>query len=206
MAGRYKKGWTAERQRVFELYIQGVTPQEITKKLDCGIDKVRNIIRCTKFQEKHDLVEKNSIDRAKKAFDGKLADAANKIIRLMQTGKTHERLQFDAAKEILYQCGMKPVDVIETRGRDYTPEEIQSSLTVIKEVQEIEEKLSTQGSGFLIETEEDETSLSAPVTATTADKATQQALSDNLIYKQESDVEGSNIETTSSVGQETVPA
>jgi hypothetical protein len=58
---------------------------------------------------------------------------------------------------------MKPVEVIETRGRQYTPEEIESSLKVMKEIQGIEEKLSTQGSGFLIKRDaEPSSTLSVP--------------------------------------------
>lgn len=88
----------------------------------------------------------------------------------MKHGEPDERLRFDAAKEVLYQCGMKPVEVVENRNRDYTPEEIQSSLIVLKEVKEIEEKLSTQGSEFLLKKEDDLSSPSAPVQASNAEQ------------------------------------
>lgn len=165
MPGRYKKGWSAAHQAVFKLYIEGFKPAEIVEKTKLGMDRVRNIIRTDKFQEHHDKVVTNSVETARKLLESRLVEAAGMISRIMRQGKPDERLKFDAAKEILYQCGMKPVEVIETRGREYTPEEIQSSLTVIKEVQAIEEKLSTQGSGFLIKRDA-EPSLSAPVNAT----------------------------------------
>ena len=164
MSGRYKKGWSATHQKVFVMYTQGILPKDIAPKVGCGIDKIRNIIHSVKFQEKHASIETDCVNRARKHFEQKLMEAAGKVVRIMQNGKPEARLQFDAAKEILYQCGMKPVEVIETRGREYTPEEIQSSLTVIKEVQEIEERLSTRGSDFLLKNDgTEEPSLSAPV-------------------------------------------
>lgn len=163
MAGRYKKGWSAVHQMVFKLYTEGYTPAEIVKKTNFGMDKVRNIIRTDKFQEHHDKVVTNSVETARKMLESKLTEAAGQIVRIMKHGKPEDRLRFDAAKEVLYQCGMKPVEVVETRNRDYTPEEIQSSLLVLKEVKEIEEKLSTQGSEFLLTKEDDISSPSAPV-------------------------------------------
>jgi hypothetical protein len=164
---RYKKGWSAAHQQVFKLYIEGLTPAEIVEKTKFGIDKVRNIIRTDKFQEHHDTVITNSVESARKLLESRLVEAAGMITRIMRQGKPEERLKFDAAKEVLYQCGMKPVEVVENRTRQYTPEEIQSSLTVMKEVQAIEEKLSTQGSGFLIkrDAEPSEPIVAAPVTA-----------------------------------------
>ncbi len=170
MAGRYGRGWSKDHQIIFKLYIAGYTPGEICKETKFGIDKVRNIIRTDKFQSHHTDVVKNSVDSARKLLEGKLVEAAGQIVRIMKVGKPDQRLKFDAAKEILYQCGMKPIDVIETRGREYTPEEIKSSLTVIKEVQSIEEKLSTYGSDYLVKnTEREETPVAAPVTADTKD-------------------------------------
>jgi hypothetical protein len=153
---RYKKGWSAAHQKVFKMTAEGYLPGEIAKKLEFGIDKVRNIIRSEKFQENHTAVIKNSVDTARKALEGRLVEAAGQIIRIMKTGKPEERLKFDAAKEILYQCGMKPVEVVETRTRQYTPEEIQSSLTVVKEIQTIEEALAAKSSEFLVKQEADE--------------------------------------------------
>jgi hypothetical protein len=150
MAGRYKKGWSKDHQAIFKLYIEGYSPAEIVEKTKLELSKVRAIIGSDKFHQNHDKVITNSLETAKKALQDRLVEAAGRIIMLMRQGKPDERIQFDAAKEILYQCGMKPVEVIETRGRQYTPEEIESSLKVMKEIQGIEEKLSTQGSGFLI--------------------------------------------------------
>jgi hypothetical protein len=148
--GRYGRGWSKDHQRVFKLYLGGLTPAEIVKETGLELPRVRVIIDTDKFRELHQQVMSNSVGEARKLLESRLVEAATKILRIMKQGKPDERLQYDAAKEVLYQCGMKPVEVIEARGRNYTPEEIQSSLNTAKEIQAIEEKLSTQGSGFLI--------------------------------------------------------
>jgi hypothetical protein len=150
LAGRYRKGWSKDHQKIFRLYVGGLTPAEIVKETGFDLLKVRYIIATDRFHELHEQVITNSVGEARKLLESKLVEAATKILRIMRQGKPDERLQYDAAKEVLYQCGMKPVEVIEARGRTYTPEEIQSSLSTAKEIQAIEEKLSTQGSGFLI--------------------------------------------------------
>jgi hypothetical protein len=163
MAGRYARGWSKQHQDVFKLSIQGMKLGEIVEKTGIPYDRVRTIMRSIKFQEHEVDIKAKGVEAARKLLEERVTEAAGKILKIMRQGKPDEKLQFDAAKEILYQCGMKPVEVVETRNREYTPEEIQSSLTVIKEVQAIEEQLSTQGSGFLLK-RDDASSMSAPVT------------------------------------------
>jgi hypothetical protein len=154
MAGRYKRGWTAVHQQVFKLrIIDGLTPKEISEKTGIPTTRLTDMMRTKLFLEHEDTTVGSAVEKARKLLESKLLRAVDKIVHIMENGKPEERLRYDAAKEILYQCGMKPVEVIETRGRQYTPEEIESSLKVMKEIQGIEEKLSTQGSGFLIKTD-----------------------------------------------------
>ena len=166
---RYVRGWSAEHQKVYLMYSEGKDIQQIDEKLQIGKERIRTIIRSKQFQTYHKRSEKCAVETARKVFESRLIEAAGKIIRLMQKGKMHEKLQFDAAKEILYQCGMKPADVIETRTRQYTPEEAASALKVVKEIQSIEENLATQGSGFLIKREMVISEDSAPVETGTAE-------------------------------------
>lgn len=162
---RYKRGWTAIHQQVFKLrIIDGLTPKEISEKTGIATQRLSDMMRTKLFLEHEDTTVGSAVEKARKLLESKLLRAVDKIVHIMENGKPEERLRYDAAKEILYQCGMKPVEVIETRGRTYTPEEIKSSLDVVKEIQGIEEKMSTQGSGFLIKEDTVDSSLpSAPV-------------------------------------------
>lgn len=175
MAGRYKKNWSKEHQEVFKLYTEGMVQREIVKATGLSKDRVRNIVDSDQFREYKETAIKYSVENARKALEAKLSDAVGAIVRIMKTGKPEERLKFDAAKEILYQCGMKPVEVVETRTRQYTPEELQSSLAVVKEIQTIEEKLAAAESNFVIKEKDEavdaveveaEAPMCLPVTAT----------------------------------------
>ena len=151
MAGRYKRGWSAVHQQVFKYrIIDGLTTSQISEKTGIPSQRLNDMMRTKLFLEHEDTTVGSAVEKARKLLESKLLRAVDKIVHIMEDGKPEERLRYDAAKEILYQCGMKPVEVIETRGRQYTPEEIKSSLEVMKEIQGIEEKLSTLGSGFLI--------------------------------------------------------
>jgi hypothetical protein len=153
MPGRYRRGWSKEHQQVFKLYLMGHNVPEIAQRTGFDIIKISNMVRTKKFKEHHDTVEKGSVERARQMFEERLLEAASAIVKIMNVGKPDDRIRFDAAKEVLYQCGMKPVEVVETRTRQYTPEEAASALAVVKEIQTIEEKLSAGGSRFIVEKE-----------------------------------------------------
>lgn len=166
--GRYKRGWSAVHQQVFNLrVIQGLATREISEKTGIPAGRLHDMMRTKLFLEHEDTTIGSAVEKARALFESKLLRAVDKIVHIMDNGKPEERLRYDAAKEILYQCGMKPVEVIETRGRVYSPEEVQSSLNVVKEIQAIEEKLSTHGSGFLVthkpDTQDVDASSVAPV-------------------------------------------
>ena len=160
MRKKFERGWSAVHQQVFKMrIIDGLPPREIAEKSGIPINRIRDIMRTKSFLQHEDTTVGSAVEKARALLESKLLRAVDKIVYIMDKGKPEERLRYDAAKEILYQCGMKPVEVIETRGREYTPEEINSSLVVIKEVQAIEEKLSTLGSGFLIKRDAEPSSL-----------------------------------------------
>jgi hypothetical protein len=131
-------------------------------------------------------------EKARKLFEDKAVEAAQKIISISQQGKPEERLQFDASKEILYQVGVKPIEVIETRKREYTPEEIESALEVTREIEAIADRLGKSKSQFLLE--ETTASLPAPVpTSVDGEPKGEDAGPEDSIHQ------------ASSAGQETVP-
>lgn len=148
--GRYKKGWTAEHQEVLKQDLAGKTQREITEDLGLKQYRVNQIQRSQKYKLNREKAIEGGVSVARKVLEHKLVAAANKIISVMESGKPEDRLRFDAAKEILYQCGMKPVEVVETRTRQYTPEELASTLQTVKEIQTIEGTLAIAGSAFLV--------------------------------------------------------
>lgn len=160
-------GFPIRHKKILKLTEEGKTPKEIATMLKMDYKWVHKILKTPAFMAATNSIYEDAISVARSLFEKHAVDAATKIIKISQYGKPESRLQFDAAKEILYQVGLKPVDVVETRGRDYTPEELKSSLITIKEIKAIEEKLSTHGSGFLVQTNTQDADASsvAPVNA-----------------------------------------
>jgi hypothetical protein len=156
-------GFPKKYRKILKLYIEGNSAKDIASTLKMDYTHTTKILRMPAFQAATVKVHEGAVNAARSIFEQNAVDAARKIVKIANSGKPDNRVQLDASKEILYQCGMKPVEVIETRGREYTPEEVQSSLTVIKEIEQIEEKLATQGSGFLLKQQPDEPSIPAPV-------------------------------------------
>jgi len=151
--GRYKKNeWSAKKQKILLLHIEGKTQGEIAKEL--GMKSQANIgvhMQSVEFQRRKDLMLTGIQEKVRDRFAAKYIRAVDKIIKIMDSGAGKQRLQFDAAKEILYQLGCKPVEVVETRKREYSPQEIQSAMLVMKEMETISNRLEKKKSRFVLD-------------------------------------------------------
>ena len=97
-----------------------------------------------------EVIKETVQDKVRLLFERNLMKAAKTVIDICKNGTPNSKIRFEAAKEILYQSGLKPVDVVETRERLYTPEEITSAHATAKEVEQIFEKLTGGTSRFLV--------------------------------------------------------
>lgn len=150
--GRYRKHeWNGRYQRILLLYEQGKSLKEIAETVGMYPTSISKIIKKDKFIARRLEFEDKIIDKVRTSFEEKALSAAKKICDLAHSGKPEQRIQLEAAKEVLYQIGCKPPEVIETRRREYTPEELQSSLRVAREMEQIAEKLSEDKSPYVIE-------------------------------------------------------
>lgn len=168
---RDSQRWTGRYTRILTLYMRGKSGQEIAATVGLSPETVARICTSDLFKTKQAEFELKVTEKARKLFEDKALEAAQKVVRLMKEGKPDEKLQFEAAKEILYQVGIKPIEVIETRKREYTPEELASALAVTKEMEAIADRLAKQSSPFLVEqSEESEPSSPAPVLSGTVEE------------------------------------
>ena len=85
------------------------------------------------------------------ALQPKILWAVRKMFTLARTGKSDQRLQFDACKHILDLAGYKPVErVVALHKHDYTPEEVSNAEETLKQTLEISERLTAGPSKFLL--------------------------------------------------------
>jgi len=147
------------------LYVeQGMRPREIAQKMDMDYTWICKVLAKPEVLAAQHKMHEKAVDAARAIFEKHAVQAAIKIVKIAKTGAPDSRVQLDAAKEILYQIGLKPVEVIETRKREYTPEEIASAAKVTGEVEQILNRLGGEKSPFVLEnTPEDDAPPIAPV-------------------------------------------
>jgi predicted transcriptional regulator len=166
--GRYKKGeWSGTKQKILMLHVEGRTQKEIAEEVGLSAcSTVNKHIHGEEFQKRKAKLEGEIQEKVRDLFAAKGKDAAWKLIEIMEKGKPEDRIKFDAAKEILYQIGCKPVEVIETRGRDYSPDEVKSAMLVVKEMETISNRLSSTRSKFVLDKVVEGTPAPAPCQST----------------------------------------
>jgi len=157
MAKYTKKEWKPEYQKILIYAEQGVPVKEIAEKVGMHPRYVYDVMKKDAFLAKQQEFEGKIIDKARKVFEEHAVTAAKKIVKIAKGGKSEDRIQLDASKEVLYQVGMKPVEVIETRQREYTPEELASMSKTALEVEEITNRLAVRDSSYVLTDERSET-------------------------------------------------
>jgi transcriptional regulator len=145
--------WNGRWQRILLLVEKGKTDQEIADALGMSPHSIYAIRHDSRFIVKQAEFELKATEKARKLFEDNAVAAAEKIVKLSKDGKPEERIQLDAAKEVIYLVGLKPVEVIETRKREYTQEELESALKVAQELEKITTRLKGEESPFVLKTE-----------------------------------------------------
>ncbi len=148
---RYKKSeWNGKYQRILIYAEKGASVDEIAKKEGMHPGSVYRIMNDPRFQTRRSVLEEKLGEKARAVFEAHAIQAAKKIVTIAKTGKSEDRIKFDAAKEVLYQVGVKPVEVIETRKREYSPEEVLSALAAVREIEAITNRVNDGGSKFIL--------------------------------------------------------
>src|SRR3990167_195719 len=155
--------WRSLHRHILFCLEKGWTPKQICEKFKLRPIQYYKITNNANFMAKRDKIEaavddriveeviKETVqDKVRLLFERNLMKAAKTVIDICKNGTPNSKIRFEAAKEILYQSGLKPVDVVETRERLYTPEEITSAHATAKEVEQIFEKLTGGTSRFLV--------------------------------------------------------
>jgi len=155
MAGVKKHILDTKYRKLVIMMEQGTSVKDMAEKLHMHPKHVYTMLKKPEFVEKKDKFEESVIEAARKRFAEHLMQAVEKIIKIAKRGKPTDRIQLDASKEVLYQVGLKPVEVIETRKREYTPEEIQSAAKVAHEVERIADRLSGTRGRFVLKQPEE---------------------------------------------------
>lgn len=152
---RYKKGvWSGRNQKILEMLEAGKLREDIAKAVGINPATIWKIAQTDEFKKRQAEFHEKVGEKARKLFESKAVEAAEKIIQIARMGTSQQRIQLDASKEILYMIGIKPIEVVETRERVYAPEEIASAAKTLGEVEATMDRISVKKSRFILTKQE----------------------------------------------------
>jgi len=147
---KFPKNWNGKYQEILVMHQKGVSGKDIADKVGLNEATVCRIMKREVFQDKKEVLQKKINEKVLKIFESEAEMAARRLVRISKTGKPQDRIKLDASKEILYQVGVKPKEVIETITRNYTLEEVESAKKTMQETVELMKRLDSRTSRFVI--------------------------------------------------------
>lgn len=161
-----KESWRPYHEKILIEAVNGLNKVDIAKKLKIGVPSVSRVISSPIFKMKlrdingrimGKVIERrsetgnyDSIAEARRIITEAAIEAAEKLRKLARSGESQDRVQLDACKDILDRSGLKPIEVIETRERVFTPEDEQKAKAILAEVGDVSTRLTNQSSPFIL--------------------------------------------------------
>ena len=159
--------WKASYTKIVLFTQKGLPDNEIAKRMSIDPRTIRRVKASPEFQSRLQAFEQDFLkeaaaieaektvsDRARRLLEEKAYEAANILSKLMKRGTSKDRLRFDAAKEILHIAGIKPVEIVETRERAYSPEEVESAKKTMLEIAGLLQRINDPEDRFMLEKDE----------------------------------------------------
>lgn len=156
--------WKPSYTQVLLMTQNGDSLSGIVEATGLTITKVKNVRSSTYFLQKlaslntkviEKVIEHRSLsiatDEAREIITKAAVTAARKVVQLAHDGDNMDRLQLLACQDILDRAGLKPIEVIESRERVYSPEEVSSARAILQETEAIVARLSNNTSKFVID-------------------------------------------------------
>lgn len=158
-----ERNWRPEYTVILLETHRGAPLLEIAQKVRMAPQSVTAVRNSTYFLNKlaalqtkviEKVTEKRAVqlttDKARDVITKAAFTAARKMVIISKRGTPDQRVQYDACKDILDRAGLRPIEVIETRERVYSPEEMAHARTILKESEEIMARLNNHASPFVL--------------------------------------------------------
>ena len=145
--------WTLQHTRILMYSLKNYSHREIGEKVGMSHSTVGSIMLQDEFKRRQEKLTRGLSEQIQDIFTNNAKSAARRMCAIAKKGKPGDRVQLEACKEVLAQIGLKPPEIIETRSRDYTPQEVESARKVLDEMTDITKRLSTDKSLFIIKKE-----------------------------------------------------
>ena len=142
--------WTLKHTRILMMSLKNYSQREIGARVGLDHSTISSIMRTEEFKRRQEKMTQALSTQIQEIFTNNAKSVAKRICTIAKHGKPQDKVQLDACKEVLAHIGLKPVEVIETRSRDYTPQEVESARKVLEEMGEITQRLSSTKSLFIV--------------------------------------------------------
>ena len=156
--------WKPSYNRLLSMVCENKSRDEMAKALGLTTRSISSIINTNYFQERlsqysaeireksiSNLASGEIVNVARSELAKAAIVAAKLLIETMNDPCATRRVRFEAAKEILYQNGIKPIDVIETRERVYTLQEAQQAKQTMAEILKMNGRDDNPASRFILD-------------------------------------------------------
>lgn len=142
--------WSALHHRVLYMTLKGRKAREIAKRVGMSQHWVEDVRHLEEFKVRKERALRSIIEQIQEIFESKGKMAARNVIRIAKSGVVGDRVQLDASKDILDRIGYKPVQIIETRQRLYSPAEIESAKGTVQELEDTIMRLERKDSIYIL--------------------------------------------------------
>jgi hypothetical protein len=161
-----KSTWKSIHEKILVKAADGLTKTQIAREMKLTDMTIKRVVNAPYFKRRlaevngriiDKVVERrsntgdyDSIAEARRIISEAATEAAEKLRKLARSGESTDRVQLDACKDILDRSGLKPIEVVETRERVFTPEDEEKAKAILFEAGKISERLTNQSSPFVI--------------------------------------------------------
>lgn len=155
------KNWKPKHAEILCMIYEGMPTTEIAESMGVSLNTIQRVTHSDLFKQKLGLLQKraeikitshitigSAVDDARKLFSEKALEIAQTMLTLAQNGGT-SKIQYMACKDILDRAGLKPIEIVETRDRVFSPAEVVHAKAVLDEAQAVITRLRTQPSPFI---------------------------------------------------------
>lgn len=162
--------WNLKYQRILMYSEKGMSNTEIGTKLSLSPFTVSHIKGSDEFLIRQTNFRRSVIEQVQGVFEKRAKNAAKQVCDLMKSGTSADKVKLEAAKDILDRIGYKPIEIVETRKREYTPQEVLSALSTVHELETTMDRLDKRSSRYVLD---NPTRDKAELDAENAEKASQ---------------------------------
>ena len=154
--GNMTKTLSAKRRKILQPTIiaemaEGTPATKVAKKLRIAHSTMKAVVTDPSFNRALTQYQNETLTKARNILIEATIEASEKLRTCMRRGGGTKKVQLAAAESILSRCNVEMPKVTQSVTHQYTPEETDSMLKVLKEATELLETHAVKKSPYLLD-------------------------------------------------------